>query len=34
MTTVEDGGHFLPLDRPQELQGLIIGFAASRPQRA
>ncbi len=23
MTTVEDGGHFLPLDRPQELQKLI-----------
>jgi len=28
MTTVEDGGHFLPLDRPQELSELIIRFAA------
>lgn len=35
MTTVEDGGHFLPLDRPQELSELIIRFAAtSRVQRA
>lgn len=34
MTTIEDGGHFLPLDRPQELQELIIHFAASsRTQR-
>jgi pimeloyl-ACP methyl ester carboxylesterase len=28
MTTVEGGGHFLPLDRPQELTELIIRFAA------
>ena len=28
MTTVEDGGHFLPLDRPQEVNELIIRFAA------
>jgi pimeloyl-ACP methyl ester carboxylesterase len=34
MTTVENGGHFLPLDRPQELQELIVHFAASRAQRA
>jgi pimeloyl-ACP methyl ester carboxylesterase len=27
--TVENGGHFLPLDRPQELQELIIRFAGS-----
>ena len=33
MTTVEDGGHFLPLDRPQELKELIIRFAGSRAQR-
>ena len=34
MTTVENGGHFLPLDRPQELEELIIRFAGSRAQRA
>ena len=35
MTTVEDGGHFLPLDCPQELSELIIRFAAaSRAQPA
>jgi pimeloyl-ACP methyl ester carboxylesterase len=34
MTTVEDGGHFLPLDRPKELQELIIRFAGGRAQRA
>jgi len=34
MTTVENGGHFLPLDRPQELEKLIIRFAGSRAQRA
>jgi pimeloyl-ACP methyl ester carboxylesterase len=27
MTTVERGGHFLPLDRPEEVQELIIRFA-------
>jgi pimeloyl-ACP methyl ester carboxylesterase len=27
MTTLENGGHFLPLDRPQELQEAIIRFA-------
>ena len=27
MATVENGGHFLPLDRPQELHELIIRFA-------
>jgi len=27
MKTVEGGGHFLPLDRPQELRDMIIGFA-------
>jgi pimeloyl-ACP methyl ester carboxylesterase len=31
MTTVEDGGHFLPLDRPQELTKLIVRFAAVSP---
>jgi pimeloyl-ACP methyl ester carboxylesterase len=30
MATVERGGHFLALDRPQELRELIIGFASSR----
>jgi len=34
MTTVESGGHFLPLDRPKELEELIIPFAGSRAQRA
>jgi pimeloyl-ACP methyl ester carboxylesterase len=28
MTTVEEGGHFLPLDRPRELTELIVRFAA------
>jgi pimeloyl-ACP methyl ester carboxylesterase len=28
MTTVEGGGHFLPLDQPRALSELIIGFAA------
>jgi pimeloyl-ACP methyl ester carboxylesterase len=28
MTTVENGGHFLPLDRPRELVDLIVRFAA------
>jgi pimeloyl-ACP methyl ester carboxylesterase len=27
MTTLERGGHFLPLDRPRELQELIVRFA-------
>jgi pimeloyl-ACP methyl ester carboxylesterase len=31
MTTVEGGGHFLPLDQPRALSPLIIGFAASTP---
>lgn len=26
MRTIEGGGHFLPLDRPQELRDLLIGF--------
>jgi pimeloyl-ACP methyl ester carboxylesterase len=30
VATVENGGHFLPLDRPKELQELIIRFAGSR----
>jgi len=35
MVTVEDGGHFLPLDRPEELCELITRFAASsQAQRA
>jgi pimeloyl-ACP methyl ester carboxylesterase len=29
MTTVERGGHFLPLDQPQALSDLIIGFVAA-----
>src|SRR5215831_48986 len=33
MTTLEDGGHFLPLDRPQELGELIIRFAAASRAR-
>jgi len=28
MTTIEGGGHFLPLDQPRALSELIIGFAA------
>jgi pimeloyl-ACP methyl ester carboxylesterase len=27
MVTVTNGGHFLPLDRPQELHELIVNFA-------
>ena len=34
MTTIPNGGHFLPLDRPKELQELIVHFAASRAQRS
>lgn len=34
MTTIENGGHFLPFDRPQELSELIIRFAGNRAQRA
>jgi pimeloyl-ACP methyl ester carboxylesterase len=34
VVTVENGGHFLPLDRPKELQELIIRFAGSRVPRA
>ena len=29
VTTIPDGGHFLPLDRPQELQDLILSFAGT-----
>jgi hypothetical protein len=29
MTTLERGGHFLPLDRPRELQELIVRFAGT-----
>jgi pimeloyl-ACP methyl ester carboxylesterase len=29
MTTLKKGGHFLPLDRPQELGDLIVRFAAA-----
>jgi pimeloyl-ACP methyl ester carboxylesterase len=32
MTTVENGGHFLPLDRPEELQELITRFRAASTQ--
>ncbi len=32
--TIENGGHFLPLDRPQELIELIVRFAGSRAQGA
>lgn len=31
VATLERGGHFLALDRPQELQDLIIRFATSKP---
>jgi pimeloyl-ACP methyl ester carboxylesterase len=31
MTTVEGGGHFLPLDQPRVLTELILRFAASTP---
>lgn len=30
MITLEDGGHFLPLDRPRDLSGAIIRFAGAR----
>jgi len=33
MTMVEDGGHFLPLDRPQEVSELISRFAAASRAR-
>ena len=26
--TIENGGHFLPLDRPRELQEVIVRFAS------
>ena len=29
MKTIAGGGHFLPLDRPQELSALIAGFAGA-----
>jgi pimeloyl-ACP methyl ester carboxylesterase len=29
MKTVAGGGHFLPLDRPQELLDLIVGFVGA-----
>jgi len=34
MTTVEGGGHFLPLDQPRALSELIIGFAAREQSTA
>jgi len=34
VVTVENGGHFLPLDRPKAVQELIIRFAGSRVPRA
>ena len=33
MTTLERGGHFLPLDRPAELTQSIIRFAAEKPAK-
>jgi pimeloyl-ACP methyl ester carboxylesterase len=33
MTTLQHGGHFLALDRPQELTQLIVRFAAEKPAR-
>jgi pimeloyl-ACP methyl ester carboxylesterase len=33
MTTLQRGGHFLALDRPQELTQLIVRFAAEKPAR-
>jgi pimeloyl-ACP methyl ester carboxylesterase len=33
MTTLQGGGHFLPLDRPQDLSQLIIRFAVEKPAR-
>ena len=33
MTTLERGGHFLPLDRPAELSQLITRFAAEKPAK-
>jgi pimeloyl-ACP methyl ester carboxylesterase len=29
MKTIEGGGHFLPLDRPQELLDLLVGFVGT-----
>jgi len=29
MKTIEGGGHFLPLDRPQELLELLVGFVST-----
>jgi len=34
VVTVENGGHFLPLDRPKEMQELIVRFADTRAKRA
>ncbi|MGO9133155.1 MAG: alpha/beta fold hydrolase [Methylovirgula sp.] len=34
MKTIEGGGHFLPLDRPQELLDLLVGFVALEGRRA
>lgn len=34
MITVENGGHFLPLDRPHELIELIVRFAGTRAHSA
>lgn len=34
MITLRDGGHFLPLDRPQELTAAILDFTGSRGQAA
>ena len=34
VVTVKNGGHFLPLDRPQELQELIMRLADTRADRA
>ena len=30
MTTIKNGGHFLPLDRPKEVLNEIVNFASSR----
>ena len=34
MKTIEGGGHFLPLDRPQELLDLLVGFADAAAARS
>jgi pimeloyl-ACP methyl ester carboxylesterase len=34
VTTIENGGHFLPLDRPRELIEVIVGFAADPARRS